>query len=70
MRVKLVILRFVFKVVLSTIREMYNDNELINHHGPKIPINGTILRGDICLILYFCSKFLLLRCSELIILAN
>ena len=38
MRVKLVILRFVFKVVLSTIREMYNDNELINRHGPKIHI--------------------------------
>ena len=24
---------------MATIREMYNENDLINHHGPKIPIN-------------------------------
>ena len=26
-------------MVLATVREMYNENDLINHHGPKIPIN-------------------------------
>ena len=30
---------FIFKVVLATLREMYNENDLINHHGPKISIN-------------------------------
>ena len=26
-------------MVLATIRELYNENDVINHHGPKISIN-------------------------------
>ena len=32
--------KFVFiKVVLFTIRELFNENDFINHHGPKISVN-------------------------------
>ena len=35
---------FIFKVVLATIRELYSENDVINHHGPKVPIkkNGYV----------------------------
>ena len=26
-------------MVLATIRELYNESDVINHHGPKIPIS-------------------------------